>query len=130
MGRQAIRASLPPYYQGPNDGNGYPNLLIHFYVHYLYVLSLKHFAFSLISSTYVYIYIFFFTQATQGVLSMEARVFILTEKLQKKDAEHEKNMSEVLESAANNYKILEDEHFKNINIMKEVKERARTEEAK
>ena len=61
---------------------------------------------------------------------MEARVFILTEKLQKKDAEHEKNMSEVLESAANNYKILEDEHFKNINIMKEVKERARTEEAK
>ena len=61
MGRQAIRASLPPYYQGPNDGNGYPNLLIHFYVHYLYVLSLKHFAFSLISSTYVYIYIFFYS---------------------------------------------------------------------
>uniref|UniRef100_A0A2N9G992 Uncharacterized protein n=1 Tax=Fagus sylvatica TaxID=28930 RepID=A0A2N9G992_FAGSY len=39
-------------------------------------------------------------------------------------------MSEVLENAANNYKTLEDEHFKNINIMKEAEERARTEEAK
>ena len=61
---------------------------------------------------------------------MEARVFRLTEKLQKKDAEHEKSMSEVLEVAANNYKTLEDEHFKNITIMKEPEERARTEEAK
>lgn len=65
--------------------------------------------------------------ATQGVLSMEAKVFRLTEKLQKKDAEHEKSMSEVLEVAANNYKTLEDEHFKNINIMKEAEERAWTE---
>ncbi len=61
---------------------------------------------------------------------MEARVFRLTEKLQKKDVEHEKSMSEVLEVAANNYKTLEDEHFKNITIMKEAEERARTEEAK
>ncbi len=61
---------------------------------------------------------------------MEARVFRLTEKLQKKDAEHKKRMSEVLELAANNYKTLEDEHFKNINIMKEAEERAWTEEAK
>uniref|UniRef100_A0A2N9HBU1 Uncharacterized protein n=1 Tax=Fagus sylvatica TaxID=28930 RepID=A0A2N9HBU1_FAGSY len=68
--------------------------------------------------------------ATQGVLSMEAKVFRLTEKLQKKDAEHEKRMSEVLELAANNYKTLEDEHFKNINIMKEAEEQAWTEEAK
>ena len=61
---------------------------------------------------------------------MEARVFRLTEKLQKKDAEHEKNMSEVLENATNNYKKLEEEHFKNVNIMKETEERAQTEEAK
>ena len=61
---------------------------------------------------------------------MEASVFRLTEKLQKKEAEHEKNMSEVLENAANNYKKLEDEHFKNVNIMKEAEERARIEEAK
>jgi hypothetical protein len=81
-------------------------------------------------SSFFFTYVFFLLQATQGVLSMEARVFRLTEKLQKKDAEHEKSMSEVLESAANNYKKLEDEHFKNINIMKEAEERARTEEAK
>jgi hypothetical protein len=55
---------------------------------------------------------------------MEARVFRLTEKLQKKDVEHEKSMSEVLESAADSYKKLEDEHFKNINIMKEAEGRA------
>ena len=61
---------------------------------------------------------------------MEARFFRLTEKLQKKDVEHEKNMSEVLENAANNYKRLEDEHFKNVNIMKEAEEPTRTEEAK
>ena len=61
---------------------------------------------------------------------MEARVFRLTEKQQKKDAEHEKNMTEVLESATNNYKKLEDEHFKNINIMKETKEQVQTEETK
>ena len=61
---------------------------------------------------------------------MEARVFRLTEKLQKKDVKHEKNMSEVLENATNNYKKLEDEHFKNINIMKETEVRARTEETK
>ena len=61
---------------------------------------------------------------------MEARVFRLTEKLQKKDVKHEKNMSEVLENATNNYKKLEDEHFKNINIMKETEVRAQTEETK
>ncbi len=38
-------------------------------------------------------------------------------------------MIEVLESAAINYKKLEDQHFKNINIMKEVEERARKEMA-
>ena len=87
--------------------------------------------FSLISCTYVNVFSYIvFTQATQGVLSMEVRVFRLTEKLQKKDAKHEKNMSEVLENATNNYKKLEDEHFKNINIMKETEVRARTEETK
>ena len=61
---------------------------------------------------------------------MEEKVFRLTEKLQKKDAEHEKNMSEVLKAAADNYKKLEDTHFKNVNTMKEAEERARTEAAK
>ena len=59
---------------------------------------------------------------------MEARVFRLTKKLQKKDAKHENSMSEVLESAADSYKKLEDEHFKNIKIMKEAEERAQAEE--
>jgi hypothetical protein len=63
-------------------------------------------------------------------MSMEARVYRLTEKLQKNKAEHEKNMSEVLKVAASNYKKLEDEHSKNINTMKEAEERARTEEDK
>jgi hypothetical protein len=36
-------------------------------------------------------------------------------------------MTEVLENAATNYKKLEDQHFKNINIMKEAEERARNE---
>ena len=61
---------------------------------------------------------------------MEARVFRMTAELQRKDAEHEKNMAEVLESAATNCKILEDEHFKNIITMKEADEQAWTEAAK
>jgi hypothetical protein len=61
---------------------------------------------------------------------MEARVFKMTETLQTKEAEHEKNMAEVLESAASNYKALEEEHFKNLNIMKEAEERARVEATK
>jgi flagellar biosynthesis/type III secretory pathway protein FliH len=39
-------------------------------------------------------------------------------------------MAEMLESATTNYKILEDEHFKNINTMEEAEEQARTEAAK
>ncbi len=53
---------------------------------------------------------------------MEARVFKMTKTLQTKDVEHEKNMAEVLESAASNYKALEEEHFKNLNIMKKAEE--------
>jgi hypothetical protein len=121
MGRHIARASLLPYHPRLNDGNRCPNALIH--------PSIKTFCIFPYSS-YIYYYLFIFTQATQGVLSMEARVFRLTEKLQKNDVEHEKNMSEVLASATDNYKKLEDEHFKNINIMKEVEERARTEEGK
>ncbi len=61
---------------------------------------------------------------------MEARVFRMTKALQKKDAEHEKSMAEVLESAASNYKSLEKEHFKNLNAMKEAEKQARIEMAK
>jgi hypothetical protein len=72
----------------------------------------------------------FSIQATQGVMSMEARVYRLTEKLQKSEAEHEKSMSEVLKVAEENYTRLESEHHKNIITMKEAEERARTEETK
>ncbi len=61
---------------------------------------------------------------------MEARVFKMTEALQNKDAEHEKSIAEVLESAASNYIALEEEHFKNLNIMKEAKKQARVEATK
>ena len=61
---------------------------------------------------------------------MEARVYRLIEKLQKSEVEHEKAMSEVLKVAADNYKKLEDEHFRNVSTMKETKERVRTEETK
>uniref|UniRef100_A0A2N9H9D4 Uncharacterized protein n=1 Tax=Fagus sylvatica TaxID=28930 RepID=A0A2N9H9D4_FAGSY len=50
--------------------------------------------------------------ATQGVLSMESRVLRITEELQKKGAD---------------YKKLEDQHFKNIKLMKEAEEQARVE---
>ena len=39
-------------------------------------------------------------------------------------------MSEVLKVAADNFKKLEDEHFRNVSTMKETKERVRTEETK
>ena len=54
-----------------------------------------------------------FVQATQGVLTMESRVLRLTEELQKKAAD---------------YKKLEDQHFRNVTLMKEAEERARTEQ--
>jgi hypothetical protein len=72
----------------------------------------------------------FGVQAVQGVHYMEARVFRMTKALQNKDAEHEKNMAEVLESVASNYKALEEEHFKNLNVMKEAEEKARAEASK
>ena len=50
---------------------------------------------------------------------MEARVFRMTEALQNKVAEHAKSLAEVMENAASNYKSLEEEHFKNLNTMKE-----------
>uniref|UniRef100_A0A2N9HW37 Uncharacterized protein n=1 Tax=Fagus sylvatica TaxID=28930 RepID=A0A2N9HW37_FAGSY len=51
-------------------------------------------------------------RATQGVLSMESRVVRMTDELQKKGAD---------------YKKLEDQHFKNVNLMKEAEERAKAE---
>uniref|UniRef100_A0A2N9J834 Uncharacterized protein n=1 Tax=Fagus sylvatica TaxID=28930 RepID=A0A2N9J834_FAGSY len=61
---------------------------------------------------------------------MEASVFWKTEALQNKDAEQAKSLAEVMESATSNYKSLEEEHFKNLNIMKETEERTRNEAAK
>jgi hypothetical protein len=55
-------------------------------------------------------------------MSMEARVYRLTEKLQKNAVEYEKSMSEVIRAATDNYKKLEDEHFRNVNLMKEIEE--------
>jgi hypothetical protein len=52
----------------------------------------------------------FFIQATQGVMSIEARHFRLIEKLQKSVAEHEEAMSEVLKVSGENYKKLEEEN--------------------
>uniref|UniRef100_A0A2N9GWQ8 Uncharacterized protein n=1 Tax=Fagus sylvatica TaxID=28930 RepID=A0A2N9GWQ8_FAGSY len=69
-------------------------------------------------------------QATQGVMSIEARHFRLIEKLQKSAAEHEEAMSEVLKVSGENYKKLEEENSKNANMMKEIEERARIEESK
>ena len=39
-------------------------------------------------------------------------------------------MAEVLDISASNYKTLEEEHFRNLNTMKEAEERAKTEAAK
>ena len=64
-----------------------------------------------LNSTF-YNFLFLFIQATQGVLSMESRVIRMTEELQKKGAD---------------YKKLEDQHFRNVTLMKEAEERARTE---
>ncbi len=60
-------------------------------------------------------FLFLSIQATQGILSMETRVVNMTQELQKKGAD---------------YKRLEDQHFINVNLMKEAEERARTEEEK
>ncbi len=63
-------------------------------------------------------------------MSMEARVYRLTEKLQKSEVEHEKSMSEVLKVTIDNYKKFEDEHFRNVSTMKETEERVRIEQTK
>jgi hypothetical protein len=74
-------------------------------------------------------YLYLFTQATQGVRSIEAKFYRLTEKFQKNEAEHEK-MSEMLKVAGDNYARLEGQHHKNIVVMKEAEERARAEETR
>ncbi len=60
----------------------------------------------------LYNFLFSSIQATQDVLSMESRVVRITKELQKKGAD---------------YKKLEDQHFKNVNIMKEAEGRAKAE---
>ena len=54
-------------------------------------------------------------------------MFCLNECLRDKEAEYNKVMAEVIESVTANYKALEQEHFKALNNMKEVEERARIE---
>uniref|UniRef100_A0A2N9ERS7 Uncharacterized protein n=1 Tax=Fagus sylvatica TaxID=28930 RepID=A0A2N9ERS7_FAGSY len=66
---------------------------------------------------------------TQGVRSMEAKFYRLTEKFQKKEAE-QKKLSELLKAAGDDYIRLEGQHHKNIAIMKEAEERARVEETR
>uniref|UniRef100_A0A2N9ITZ0 Uncharacterized protein n=1 Tax=Fagus sylvatica TaxID=28930 RepID=A0A2N9ITZ0_FAGSY len=66
---------------------------------------------------------------TQGVRSMEAKFYRLTEKFQKKEAE-QKKLSELLKAAGDDYTKLEGQHHKNIAIMKEAEERARIEETR
>uniref|UniRef100_A0A2N9I354 Uncharacterized protein n=1 Tax=Fagus sylvatica TaxID=28930 RepID=A0A2N9I354_FAGSY len=68
--------------------------------------------------------------ATQGVMTMEAKFYRLSEKHQKSEAEHEKAMSDTLRAAGENLKKLEDEISEKVNLMKEAEERARTEETK
>uniref|UniRef100_A0A2N9HJY9 Uncharacterized protein n=1 Tax=Fagus sylvatica TaxID=28930 RepID=A0A2N9HJY9_FAGSY len=65
--------------------------------------------------------------AAQGVHTMEARVFHLNKRLKNKEAEHNKALAEVMESATANYLALEKEHFNALNNMKKAEERARTE---
>uniref|UniRef100_A0A2N9HBG6 Uncharacterized protein n=1 Tax=Fagus sylvatica TaxID=28930 RepID=A0A2N9HBG6_FAGSY len=66
---------------------------------------------------------------TQGVRSMEAKFYRLTEKFQKKEAE-QKKLSELLKVAGENYTRLEGQHHKNIAAMKEAEECARVEETR
>uniref|UniRef100_A0A2N9HG01 Uncharacterized protein n=1 Tax=Fagus sylvatica TaxID=28930 RepID=A0A2N9HG01_FAGSY len=68
--------------------------------------------------------------ATQGIMTMEAKFYRLSEKHQKTVAEHEKVMSDTLRAASENLKKLEDEISKKANLMKEAEERARAEETK
>jgi flagellar biosynthesis/type III secretory pathway protein FliH len=68
-------------------------------------------SFNPLNSTF-YNFLFLSVQATQGVLSMESRVIRMTEELQKKGAD---------------YKKLEDQHFRNVSLMKEAEEWARAE---
>jgi hypothetical protein len=63
-------------------------------------------------------------------MSMEAKFYRLTEKHKKVKPNTRKAMSETLRAAGENHKKLEDELSRNVNLMKEAEERARTEETK
>uniref|UniRef100_A0A2N9GMW5 Uncharacterized protein n=1 Tax=Fagus sylvatica TaxID=28930 RepID=A0A2N9GMW5_FAGSY len=54
--------------------------------------------------------------ATQGIMTMEAKFYRLSEKHQKTVAEHEKVMSDTLRAASENLKKLEDEISKKANL--------------
>jgi hypothetical protein len=105
-------------------------MVIALFPYFNILFTLNRFSFS----NFLSLSFLFFTcvviQATQGVMSMEARVYRLTEKLQNNAADHEKSMSEVIKTATDNYTKLEDEHFRTVNLLKETEERVRTEETK
>uniref|UniRef100_A0A2N9F5T1 Uncharacterized protein n=1 Tax=Fagus sylvatica TaxID=28930 RepID=A0A2N9F5T1_FAGSY len=65
--------------------------------------------------------------AAQGVQATEARAYGLHKEKKEMEAEHDRAMSDVLANAAKNYGDLEKKHFETINLMKETKEKARTE---
>ncbi len=72
------------------------------------------------SHVFCIFYLHIFTQATQGVRSIEAKFYRLTEKFQKNEAEHEKT-SEMLKVVGDNYARLEEQHHKTIVVMKRYK---------
>jgi hypothetical protein len=77
------------------------------------ISSFNTFFTSLYSLDFIFHNFFFLSiKATQGILSMKSRVVKMTQELQKKGAD---------------YKRLEDQHFINVNLMKEAEERARAE---
>ena len=58
---------------------------------------------------------------------MESRLHDVEQILKVKDDNHTKAMAEVLENATTNYAVLEKKHHKIINLIKDAKEKARTE---
>ena len=58
---------------------------------------------------------------------MESRLHDVEQILKEKDDNHAKAMAEVVENATANYAVLEKKHHETINLMKDAKEKARTE---
>ncbi len=91
MGQHELRADLPSRHSWHDDGTHlFPDLYIYIVFYVCFFVSLFYNTLFLHFS-YMYLIIifscYFVVQATQGILSMEARVFRMTEELQKKDVE-------------------------------------------